>query len=84
MSPPSSAAACIPAASAAADFSTHQAISPTLAMAPTRSVARRIASAGSSQPIVMPHLNVDGMPETFSGLNTSMGPSRARYPAVAV
>ena len=55
MSPPSSAAACIPAASAAADFSTHQAISPVLAMAPTRSAARRIASAGSSQPIVMPH-----------------------------
>ena len=54
MSPPSSAAACIPAASAAADFSTHQAISPTLATAPTRSAARRIASAGSSQPIVMP------------------------------
>ena len=55
-----------------------------LAMAPTRLAARRIASAGSSQPIVMPQVNVDGMPETFSGLNTSMGPSRARYPAVAV
>jgi hypothetical protein len=45
MSPPSSAAACMPAASAAADFSTHQAISPVLATAPTRSAARRIASA---------------------------------------
>ena len=44
----------------------------------------RIASAGSSQPIVMPQVNVDGMPETCSGLNTSTGPSRARYPAVAV
>ena len=74
----------MPAASAAADFSTHQAISPTFAMAPTRSVARRMASDGSSQPIVMPQPNVDGMPETFSGLNTSTGPSRARYPAVAV
>jgi len=33
-------------------------------------VARRIASAGSSQPQVIPHRNVDAMADTPSGLNS--------------
>ena len=76
-------AAWTPAARADWAFSTHQRISPVSATAPTRSAARYSASAGSSQPEVMSHPKVDPMRPRSSGLNTSTGPNRARYPAVA-